>query len=68
MIIGSLRLIHGFMEMNLIDEDGDHSNSILLGKGIPFFKESAERRKLKLCEARQIGCGVIGMHNERHPT
>ena len=55
-------------EMDLIDEYRMRINPILLGNGIPLFKESVERQKLKLTHSRQFGCGVAGVHYERDRT
>ena len=39
-------------------------NPIVLGKGIPLFKESEERLKLKLIHSRTLKSGVVIMHYE----
>jgi hypothetical protein len=39
-------------------------NPVLLGKGIPLFKDVPETTKLKLIESKTFSCGVIALHYE----
>ncbi len=48
------------MEENLIDEYWLFINPILLGNGIPLFKNIKTMTKLKLMSTRAFDSGVIG--------
>jgi dihydrofolate reductase len=39
-------------------------NPVLLGQGIPLFKDVTETTKLKLIETKTFSCGVIALHYE----
>ena len=52
------------MRHGLIDEYRIGVNPVVLGKGIPLFKESEERLKLKLIHSRTLKSGVVILHYE----
>jgi Dihydrofolate reductase len=60
-IIGSPRLAHSLMRHNLIDEFRVNVNPVVLGKGLPLFKDIEERIPLELVENRTFRCGVAGL-------
>lgn len=64
MIFGSPRLTHSFMQMGLIDEYRININPVVLGNGVPLFRNIEDRINLKLLNARTFEAGVIGLHYE----
>ncbi len=61
-IFGSPRASHSLLDLDLIDEFWLFVNPILLGKGIPLFKNVNETTKLKLIETKTFSSGVIALH------
>jgi dihydrofolate reductase len=59
LIFGSPSATHSLMEENLVDGYWLFINPILLGKGIPFFKNIQERTKLKLVKSNAFKSGVV---------
>ncbi len=55
-IDGSPTLIHSFAKLGLIDEYRIRLHPVVLGNGIPLFKE---RMNLKLLESRPLQSGVV---------
>ena len=64
LIFGSPSASHSLMSEGLIDEFWLFVNPILLGKGMPLFKDVTETTKLKLIESKTFPCGVIALHYE----
>ena len=64
LIFGSPRASHSLLEFGLIDEFWLFVNPILLGEGIPLFKNVNEIIRLKLLETRTFASGVIALHYE----
>jgi dihydrofolate reductase len=62
LIFGSPGATHTLMQYRLIDEFWLFVNPILLGQGIPLFKNVQEVTKLKLVESKAFGCGVVCLH------
>ena len=62
LIFGSPSLVHAFLAMDLIDEFWIFLNPVLLGKGVPYFKD-APRTKLKLADTRAFDGGVMRLHH-----
>ena len=62
MIFGSPSIVHTFVQLDLIDEYRLTINPIVLGSGIPLFKDVKDRIALKLVEARKFPSGVVGLH------
>jgi dihydrofolate reductase len=58
-IDGSPTLIHSFSKLGLIDEYRIRVHPVVLGSGVPLFKDQSERMKLKLLEARPFRSGVV---------
>lgn len=64
LLIGSASIAHTFMQHNLIDEYWINVNPVLLGSGIPLFKNIHDRVNLYLIEAKKFDTGVIGLKYE----
>ncbi len=62
LIFGSPRLTHSFMQWNLIDEYRVNVNPVILGKGVPLFKNIDCKVNLQLSSAKKFNAGVIGLH------
>lgn len=62
MIFGSPRLAHTFMELGLIDEYRINISPVVLGEGIPLFKNVKHKTNLQLLTAKTFQSGVIGLH------
>jgi len=65
LIFGSPSAAHALMQKNLIDEYWLFVNPVLLGKGIPLFKNIQEMVKLKLQATKVFPCGVVCLHYGR---
>ncbi len=61
-IFGSPSASHSLMRENLIDEYWLFLNPILLGEGIPMFKNIKERTALKLVSSHAFSSSVICLH------
>jgi dihydrofolate reductase len=64
-IDGSPTLIHSFSKLGLIDEYRIRVHPVVLGSGVPLFKDQSERMTLKLLEARPFRSGVVVLRYER---
>lgn len=64
-IFGSPGLAHSLMELNLIDEYQFTLNPVLLGSGIPVFKNIQHKTNLTLVKATPLKSGVVGLHYSR---
>jgi dihydrofolate reductase len=65
LIFGSPRASHSLLGLGLIDEFWVFVNPVLLGKGMPLFKNVVETTKLKLVESKTFSCGVMALHYEK---
>jgi dihydrofolate reductase len=65
LIFGSPRASHSLLGLGLIDEFWVFVNPVLLGKGIPLFKNVMKTTKLKLVESKTFSCGVMALHYEK---
>ena len=65
LIFGSPRASHSLLGLGLIDEFWLFINPILLGQGMPLFKNVAETTQLKLVTSKTFSCGVIALHYEK---
>ncbi len=61
-IFGSPSASHSLLSNGLVDEFWLFVNPVLLGEGVPLFKGTRERVKLKLLESKTFSCGVIALH------
>ena len=64
-MFGSPSVAHALMAENIIDDYWLFVNPILLGKGIPLFKEIKERTKLKFVASDIFSSGVVCLHYEK---
>jgi dihydrofolate reductase len=62
MIFGSPSLAHTFMQMDLIDEYQITVNPVVLGRGIPLFKDIRNSMNLRLLKTKIYHSGVVGLH------
>lgn len=60
-IIGSPRFAHSLMQLGLIDEYKITVSPVVLGYGLPLFKDLKDRIKLKLIENKTFHSGVLGL-------
>jgi len=58
-LVGSPSLIVAFTQLGLIDEYQLNVNPIILGSGLPLFKNVKDRINLKLLRTKTFGCGAI---------
>ena len=61
-IFGSPSASHALMRQGLIDEYWLFINPVLLGAGIPLFRDIRQKMDLKLEESKVFASGVIGAH------
>ncbi len=62
MIFGSPSVVHTLTQHGVIDEYRLYVNPLVLGDGIPLFKDSKDRINLELLRARTYRSGVVGLH------
>lgn len=65
MYVGSPSLITAFTQLNLIDEYQFCVQPIILGSGLPLYKNINERVDLKLQRTKVFGSGSIVLYYER---
>ena len=63
-LIGSRSLIVSLTKLKLIDEYQICIQPVILGKGLPLFKDSNERVDLKLLQTKTFGCGAELLYYE----
>ncbi len=64
-IFGSPRASQSLLNEGLVDEFWLFINPIILGQGMPMFKNVTGTTKLKLIESKTFASGVIALHYER---
>ncbi len=64
-IFGSPSATNYLTQENLVDEFWIFVNPILLGQGIPFFKNLKQKTKLKLIKSHAFTSGVVCLHYEK---
>jgi len=64
LIFGSPTAVHSLLNKGLIDGFWLLVNPVLLGHGIPLFKDVTEMTPLKLTATKTFSCGVIALHYE----
>ena len=62
LIFGSPTTSLSLLNLGLIDEFWFFVNPIILGQGIPLFKNVNEKIILELVETKTFSCGVIALH------
>ncbi len=65
MIFGSPSIAREFMRLGLIDEYRINLNPMVLGEGIPLFKDVTNRFGLKLVEETPFESGVVALHYDK---
>jgi dihydrofolate reductase len=64
-IFGSPCLAHNLMERGLVDRFRINVNPVVLGEGIPLFKNADERIHLRLLQSKRFHSDVVGLLYER---
>ena len=67
-LVGSPSLIVALTQLDLIDEYQLGVQPIVLGSGLPLFKNVKERINLKLLKTKTFGCGAIALYYEPTKT
>jgi dihydrofolate reductase len=62
LLLGSPSVVHILMEENLIDHYWLFVSPILIGEGMPLFRNIAQQRKLRLKKAKAFNDEVVCMH------
>lgn len=65
LIFGSPRASQSLLKEGLIDEFWLFVNPIIIGQGMPLFKDVTDTIKLKLVESKTFTSGVIALHYEK---
>jgi dihydrofolate reductase len=64
-MFGSPSTVHSLLRSDLIDEFWIFINPILLGQGIPLFKNISKKLPLTLISSRVFSSGVVSLHYEK---
>jgi len=67
-IFGSPSVVHLLMSGNLIDDYWLFLNPVLLGKGIPLFKDVMTKTNLELASTHAFSSGVVCLHYTLKPV
>ena len=62
--VGSRSLIVACMNLNLIDEFQLCVHPVILGSGLPLFKNIGDRINFKLLRIKKFGCGAVILYYE----
>ncbi len=65
-VFGSPGAIHSLMAHDLIDEYWLFVNPVILGSGIPMFKNIQYKQHLTLLESKKFNSGVVALHYARY--
>jgi len=63
-LVGSPSLIVALTQLDLIDEYQLGVQPIVLGSGLPLFKNVNDRINLKLLKTKTFGCGAVALYYE----
>ncbi|MGA7192228.1 MAG: dihydrofolate reductase family protein [Anaerolineales bacterium] len=63
-LAGSPSLIVALSQLELIDEFQLSVHPVVLGSGLPLFKNVKDRIKLKLLKTKTFGCGAVTLYYE----
>ena len=63
-LVGSPSLIVALTQLDLIDEYQLGVQPIILGSGLPLFKNIKDRIDLKLLKTKTFGCGAVTLYYE----
>ena|SRR5271154_7157103 len=64
-LVGSTSLIVALAQLDLIDEYQLCVHPIVLGNGLPLFKNIRDRIDLKLLQTKTFGCGAIALYYDK---
>ena len=64
-LVDSPSLIVALTKLDLVDEYQLSIQPIVLGKGLPLFKNIKDRINLKLLKTKTFGCGAVTFYYER---
>lgn len=64
LIFGSPSASHSLLNLGLVDEFWLFINPVIIGQGIPLFKDVPETIRLQLIESKTFANGVIALHYE----
>jgi dihydrofolate reductase len=64
-VLGSPRFAHHLMQLGLVDEYKMTISPVVLGKGLPYFKDIPEKMNLKLNQFKKFDSGAIGLTYQR---
>ena len=64
-LVGSPGLIVALMQLDLIDEYQLGVQPIVLGSGLPLFKNVKDRINLTLLKTKTFGCGAVTLTMSR---
>jgi dihydrofolate reductase len=67
LVFGSPTAGHSLMAANLIDDYWFNINPVLLGNGIPVFKDIKATTRLSLVASKVFSSGVVCLHYTRKP-
>ena len=63
-VVGSPGLIVALTQLDLIDEYQLCVHPVILGNGLPLFKNIKDRINLKLLKTKTFGCGAVTLYYE----
>ncbi|MGI8583688.1 MAG: dihydrofolate reductase family protein [Chitinophagaceae bacterium] len=63
-LVGSPSLIVSLMELNLIDQFQLCVHPVIVGNGLPLFKNINDKTIFKLIKTKTFGCGAIALYYE----
>ncbi len=63
-LVGSPSLIVALAQLNVIDEYQLAVHPVVLGSGLPLFKNITERINLNLLKTKTFGCGAVTLYYE----
>ena len=63
-LVGSPSLIVALAHLELVDEYQLGVQPIVLGSGLPLFKNVRDRVDLKLLKTKTFGCGAVALYYE----
>jgi len=67
-LVGGAMIIAEFLKNDLIDEFIISIHPVLLGNGIPLFKEISGEKKLKFIDVRTFNSGLVQVYYTRNGT